>query len=97
MKDLLRNTFVLIVAIGLFSSCSEVGKKVDEKLNELKNKAVQIDSIVNTGVRKIKQLDTLLKSKTDKIHVIDSLINEESSKIDSIANEKIESFKKIIN
>ncbi len=84
------------MSIGLFSSCTEVSKQVEEKLNELKTKAVQIDSIVDTGVRKIKQLDTLVNSKTDKIQVVDSLVNEGSLKIDSIVNNKIELLKKII-
>ena len=58
--------------------------------------AVQIDSIVDSGVRKIKQLDTLVNSETDKKQLIDSLVNKGSLKIDSIANNKIEQLKKII-
>ena len=86
----------MLMSIGLFYSCTEVSKQVEEKLDKLKNTAVQIDSIVDSGVRKIKQLDTLVNSETDKKQLIDSLVNKGSLKIDSIANNKIEQLKKII-
>jgi len=97
MKNLLRKGVPVIVSIGLLASCGDMSKKVEEKINELSNKTDELDSLVNKELDKVIALDSLINMEGEKVKKLDSLINKSSSKIDSIANEKINSLKKINN
>jgi hypothetical protein len=50
----------------------------------------------NKEVDKVLTLDSIINVESDKVKKLDSLINKNSSKLDSIKNEKIELYEKII-
>ena len=89
--------FVSLVAMGALMSCNDLNRQVEDRLNELSNKAEKLDSLVNKELDKVKTLDSVITRERNKIKDIDSIINNSSSKFDSIANEKIRELKKIIN
>ncbi len=89
--------YLPILAIFFMASCGDIGKKVEKRLDELKSKTDSLDSLINKEVDKVLALDSLIKDETDKVKKLDSLITKSSSKLDSIANEKIKLFEKIIN
>lgn len=94
MKNLLKKNVLIIFSILLFSSCGDISKNVEDKINELNTKAEKLDSIVNRELNKVNSLDSIINIEGDKVKRLDSLINKSSSKIDSITNEKINLFKK---
>ena len=93
MRKQLRIILPLLMMV-LFISCSEMSKKVEDQLNDLTNKAESLDSLVNKEIDKVMELDSIINLEGNKVKVLDSLINKSSSRIDSIATEKIRSFKK---
>jgi len=97
MKNLLKRSVLIIVSIGLFTACVDMSKRVEEKVNKLIDKTEKLDSLVNKEFDKVIALDSLINMEGDKVKKLDSLINKSSSKIDSIANEKINLLRKIIN
>ena len=96
MKRFFRNFLVLVIAVTLFTACSNLTKEVENKLNELNDKALSMDSLLNKEVERVLSLDSLISSESDKVKKLDSLINNTSSKLDSIANEKVKRFEKIV-
>jgi len=97
MKRLLKNCLIIIMPIGLFTSCGDINKKVEEQLYQLEQKTNQLDSIVNKEVDKVMALDTLINFENKKIQKLDSLINKSSTKLDSIINKKTKQIENIIN
>jgi hypothetical protein len=85
--------FFALVMMFLFISCTDMGKKVEDHLNDLTNKAQSLDSLVNKEIDKVMALDSIINLEGNKVKVLDSLINKSSSKIDSIVKEKIKSLK----
>lgn len=96
MKKNFKNVSVLILAVLILTACGGISEKVEKKLNELQNKTESLDSLINKEVDKVLTLDSLINFESDKVKKLDSLINKTSSKLDSISNEKIKSFEKII-
>ncbi len=94
MRKKLKIILPLMIMV-LFISCSEMSKKVEDHLNELSNKANSLDTLINKEIDKVMALDSIINLESDKVKVLDSLINKSSSKLDSIAREKIKSFKLI--
>ncbi len=86
MKNLIKVSLPFALTILLFSSCSEASRRVNEKLDELTNKAVQLDSIVNSEVDKVTKLDSLINQEDAKLKKLDSLVNNTSSKVDTLIN-----------
>jgi hypothetical protein len=70
-----------------------MNKKVEEKLNDLSNKANSLDSLVNKEIEKVMALDSIINPEGKKVIVLDSLINKSSSGIDSIVKERIKTYK----
>jgi len=97
MTNLFKTAVLIIFQLGLYSSCGDMSKKVEDKINELSSKTEKLDSIVNKELDKVMALDSLINMEGDKVKQLDSLINKSSSKIDSIANEKMNSLKRINN
>lgn len=91
-KILLALLFVLV-----FSSCEDLEKKVEDKLNLLNEKALKLDSIVNKELEKVDALDSIINKETDKIQQLDSLIDRSSSRVDSLVNGKLERINSILN
>ena len=86
MKNLIKFTLPLILTVLLFTSCSEASRRVNEKLDEITNKAEQLDSIVNSEVNKVLKLDSLINQEDVRLKKLDSLVNKTSSKVDTIIN-----------
>ena len=92
MRKQVRIILPLLMMV-LFISCSEMSKKVEDRLNDLTNKAESLDSLVNKEIDKVMALDSIINLEGNKVKVLDSLINKSSSRIDSIAKEKIKSLR----
>jgi hypothetical protein len=84
-----------LMMMVLFISCGDMSQKVEDKLKELTNKANSLDTLINKEINKVLSLDSIINLESNKVKLLDSLINKTSSKIDSIAKEKIKSFKLI--
>jgi ABC-type transport system involved in Fe-S cluster assembly fused permease/ATPase subunit len=84
MKNLIKFTLPLLLTMLIVTSCSEANRRVNEKLDEITNKASQLDSIVNSEADKIMKLDSLLLKENDRLQKLDSLVNNASSKVDTI-------------
>lgn len=97
MRNLYKSSLPLIMAVGLLTSCGDVSKKVEEKLDNLNNKAEQLDSLVNKEINKVMALDTLINIESDKIKKLDSLINKSNSQLDSISKKGTKLLEKITN
>lgn len=82
-----------LMIMFLFLSCSDMSKKVEDKLNELNNKVNSLDTLINKEFDKVMTLDSIINQETDIIKELDSLINKSSSKLDSVAMQKIKSLK----
>ena len=93
MRKRLKFILPAILMLGLFISCGEMTKKVEDKLNDLTNKANRLDTLINKEIDKVMVLDSIINLERDKIKALDSLINKSSSKLDSVARAKIKSFK----
>ena len=93
MRKQLKLILPVIMMMVIFISCSEMTKKVEDKLKDLTNKANSLDTLINKEIDKVIALDSIINLESDKVKMLDSLINKSSSKLDSIAREKINSFK----
>ena len=87
----------IIITIAFLSSCSDISKKVEDKLYELESKTVQLDSIVNKEIDRVMELDTLIDFEKIKLKKLDSLIEKNASKIDSITTDKMQLLNEIVN
>ncbi len=47
MKKITKNLFLPILAVYFLSSCGDINKEAENKLNELKNKTESLDSLIN--------------------------------------------------
>jgi hypothetical protein len=94
MKKFYENYFLLILALGLLTSCGDLSREVDKNINELKNKAESLDSLVNKEVDKVLILDSIINRESVKVKKLDSLIEKSASRLDSLINDKINQLKK---
>lgn len=93
---MIKKTILLTTMIIFFTSCGKISDKVDLKLNELTNKANQLDSIINTEVDKVMALDSIINLEGEKVKKLDSLVNKTTSKLDSLAKTKLSSLRNLI-
>lgn len=96
MKNFLKNCFLLMLAIFFLSSCGDLNKEAEKRLDELKNKTESLDSLINKEVDKVLALDSLINRESDKVKKLDSIINKSSSKLDSISKEGVKFLEEII-
>jgi hypothetical protein len=92
----IKNYLLPVLITAFFSSCHLINEEAEKRLNELKDKTESLDSLINKEVDKVLALDSLINTETDKVKKLDSIINESTSKLDSISNEKVRVFKKIL-
>jgi copper homeostasis protein CutC len=71
-----------------------MGRKVEDRLDDLNKKAESLDSLVNKEVDKVLVLDSIINRESEKVKKLDSLIDRSASRLDSIVNDKINQFKK---
>ena len=93
MKVLNFKLYLPIIAAVLLTACSNFSAEVENKMDELQNKTVVLDSLINKEVDKVFILDSLINGETDKLKKLDTLINKTSSKLDSVATDKIKRLK----
>lgn len=86
--------FLSLMLPLLFISCTEMGRKVEDRLDDLNKKAESLDSLVNKEVDKVLILDSIINRESEKVKKLDSLIDRSASRLDSIVNDKINQFKK---
>lgn len=91
----MNNYFLAILALFLLSSCDEISNEADKRLNEIRNKADSLDSLVNKEFDKVLALDSLVNMESERVKKLDSLIDKTSSKLDSIATEKRKDLERI--
>jgi septal ring factor EnvC (AmiA/AmiB activator) len=97
MKKIIKGSLVLMAGFGILTSCADLTKKAEEKLNQLNQKTEMLDSLVNKELDKVKALDTLINFESDKVKKLDSLINKTSTKLDSLSKNKIKVIENIFN
>ncbi|MBK7696773.1 MAG: hypothetical protein IPI30_21365 [Saprospiraceae bacterium] len=76
MKYFPNKLILTILATFSLTSCGNLSKEVENKLNDLKRKTESLDSIINKEVDKVLTLDSLINSESDKFKKLDSLINK---------------------
>lgn len=64
----------------LLISCDDINKKVDE----LQEKTLKLDSLINNEVDKVKKLDSLVEQEKTKIQEIDSIIQNTQKKLEPV-------------
>jgi copper homeostasis protein CutC len=96
MKNISKIVSVPFLLVFFLTACGDISEKVEKKLNDLQDKTESLDSLINKEVDKVLTLDSLINTESDKVKKLDSLINKTSSKLDSIANDKVKLFEKII-
>ena len=89
MAKVLRAILVVVMTIGIFISCRDLNRKVDEKIDKLLKKTESLDSLITKEFDKVLVLDSILSTGSEKANKLDSLLNKSSSKLDSIVNRVI--------
>ena len=84
MEKVLKNSIFLAFFSITFFSCSDVSKKVDEKMEQLLKKTESLDSLLNQEVDKVLTLDSLIDKEHQKVIKLDSLIQKSSTKLDYV-------------
>lgn len=84
MKNLNVVLTLIVASFLLFTSCADVSAKVENQLNQLNEKAIQLDSVINTEMEKVSRLDSVINLEDLKIKKLDSLVEKTTSKLDSI-------------
>jgi len=74
----------VVLTLVLLTSCGEISREVEQKLNELRGKAESLDSLVNKEVDKVMELDSLINYESLKIKELDSLVGRSAATIDSV-------------
>jgi len=87
----------IFTLLFVLTSCGDLEKKIEEKLNIITDKALRLDSLVNKELDKVNSLDSIINLETEKVKVLDSLVNKSSSRMDSLVNGKIDKINKIFN
>ena len=103
--------FSLLLLLVFSTSCENLDKKLQEKVNLINakaesldslmnkelNKVNSLDSLVNRELDKVDSLDSMINQKLEKVNSLDSLINDTSSKVDSMVKGKVDRINRIIN
>ena len=89
MSHKYTNHLLLLVLSVFIISCGGLSSEVDQKLEELNNKARSLDSLVNLELDKVQSLDSLVMVEADKVKQLDSLVENSTGRLDSMVNEKV--------
>lgn len=80
----------LILILLIVTSCGDLDKKLEDKLRLVNDKALKLDSLVNTELDKVNSLDSLINKEMKKVESIDSLVNKSTKRIDSLINKTVD-------
>jgi len=92
MKYFPNKLILTILATFSLTSCGNLSKEVENKLNDLKRKTESLDSIINKEVDKVLTLDSLINSESDKFKKLDSLIKLRSTNKCNFSKKRKKSF-----
>lgn len=92
-----KNSLILILGLGLFTSCQEARDRATEKLNELDEKTMEFNKALDDGLDRIESIDSVVKEGTSQLREVDSLVRNSTSRIDSIAREKTKAWEELTN
>ncbi len=95
----MKKTTILLLSLFTIiqlTACTDIGRKVNEKLDRINDKAEQLDSIVKSETQKIMALDSLIILERDKLQQLDSLVNTSASQFDSVKQQKIDQLKRLL-
>lgn len=87
MKHLIAS-ILIITSIGLLTSCDSMSEQAEQKMIELANKTMNLDSLVNREVDKVATLDSMINQEGNKVRKLDSLAEKTLLKLDSIWKRK---------
>lgn len=87
MKSTLIKMIWVTTIFSMFS-CTELNKRVDEKVRLFDKRAGQLDSMLTNELKKVRQLDTIIHDEIEKARQLDSIIQRSRGKIDSVLNKK---------
>jgi hypothetical protein len=88
-----KSCFIFPILLGILlvsSSCGDLGKKLDDKLKLVNDKALKLDSLVNKELDNVNSLDSLINKEMKKVETIDSLVNKSTKRIDSLVTKTVE-------
>lgn len=86
MKKYKAHLLLAFLSVALFTSCENVTSSVENQLDQLTNKANELDSVINTEMDKVIKLDSIINLEDLKIKKLDSIVEKTSSNLDSILN-----------
>ena len=84
-----KKTILLLTFSILLTGCEEMNSKMENQLDNINARAVQLDSVVNDGLNKVEKIDSTITSKTRQIKDLDSLVQKTGTRIDSLMNRSI--------
>ena len=87
MKSTLVKMYLVTTVISM-SSCSEVNRRVDEKVQLLEKRAGELDSLLTNEFKKVQRLDTIINDEIAKSRRLDSVIQRSRIAVDSLLNKK---------
>lgn len=89
---------LLILSFSVFlTGCEEMNSKMEEQLDNINDRAVQLDSSVNKGLDEIESLDSTITSKTDRLKDLDSVVRKTGTRIDSMVNKSAQEINRQLN
>ena len=79
-----RIPFVFLFVLVFSTSCENLEKKLQDKVNLINEKAASLDSLMNKELLKVNSLDSLINRELDKVDSLDAMINRELEKVNSL-------------
>jgi hypothetical protein len=76
----MKKMYFAMTISSLLTACSGAANRVNEKFDLLKNKARELDSIVNAEAARVHQLDSMIYKEVEKVQQLDSIIEKEKKK-----------------
>ena len=86
-----------VTSLVLLTGCEEVNSKMEKELDNLNQRAEELDSAVNKGLDKVEDLDSTINAKTRKIKNLDSIVRKTTSRIDSIVIKNTDKINRQLN
>jgi len=97
MKSFIKLLVPVTVAGFILSSCAEIQRRVDETVGNITNTVNEVDSIIIQEVEEVTNLDSLRILESERVKKIDSLFETTTSAIDSVAGQKREILRELVN
>lgn len=96
-NNFLKSFLLILFASALLTGCQEMNSKMEEQLDNLSERAEELDSAVNKGLNKVDELDSIVNARTKRIKNLDSIVRKTTTRIDSLVNEKTSEINRQLN